>query len=202
MPEPLRTDDPAVDAVIVAYLLSMRRLAALALAGEINERLYIRRQIILAQNNIRAAFLLAGGDVTNPQAAAWLREQYRIASESARKLASDVFDGRYSSITVDGEVTQTAADGLAKLDGRLTLWTFVIGQANHRGIIYQPAWLPDINGTWHVGDTEHCSTCLAQDNVTLPRSGWMALAARGIEPQGRGLECGGWKCQCRIDWEK
>ncbi len=202
MSDVLRLNRPAVDAIIADFYAAMNDLAALALAGEINERLYTRRQLLLAQNHTRAAFLLAGGDPANPQAAAWLREQFQIAAESARKLAGDVFDGRYSAITAGGAFPQTAAEGAAKLASRLTLWTYTIGQATHRGTLYQPAWLPDINGTWRVGDTEHCSTCLSQDGVTLPRSGWLALAARGIEPQGRGLECGGWKCQCEIVWEK
>lgn len=202
MPDVLRLNDPRLDAIIAAYYRDLTAVSDLALNGEINERLYQRRVLLLAQNTTRAAFLLSGGDETNPQAAAWLREQYQIAADSARRLAGDLFDGRYSVIKDGAVVTQTAEAGAAALYGRLTLWTFVVGQAAHRGTLYQPAWLPDINGTWYVGDTEHCSTCLGQDRQTRPRSEWLALAVRGVEPQGRGLECGGWKCQCRIEWEK
>lgn len=201
MPDVLRLNSPRFDALITAYYDDLTAVSDLALNGRLNERLYQRRVLQLSQNTIRAAFLLAGGDEANSQAAAWLRQQYQIAADSSRKLAGDVFDGRYSAVAVDGAITQTAVDGAAKLAARLTLWTYTVGQATHRGTLYQPAWLPDINGTWYVGDTEHCSTCLAQDGVTRPRSEWLALAARGIEPQGRGLECGGWKCQCGIVWE-
>ncbi len=202
MPDILHMDAPRLDAIIAAYYDELVAISGRALMGEINERLYQRHIIKLANDTISVVFLLAGGDQTNAQAAAWLREQAAIAASSARKLAADLFDGRYSQQQADGQITQTAEDGRNKLLGRLALWTFVLGQAHHRGVLAQPAWLPDINGTWHVGDTEHCSTCLSQDGVTLPRSGWLALAARGIEPQGRGLECGGWKCQCEIVWEK
>lgn len=203
MPDILAVDDRLVDAIIVAYYEDLQALSALALSGQISQRIYQRRVLALAQAANRAAFLLSGGDDTSQQAAAWLRQQYQIAAGSARKLAADVFDGRYSLIRdAAGVVTQTAEAGAAALAGRLTLWTFAVGQAAHRGVLYQPAWMPDITGTWYVGDTEHCSTCLGQDGQSRTRLEWLSLAAQGIEPQGRGLECGGWKCQCKIVWEK
>jgi hypothetical protein len=202
MPDILVTDDPRVDVIIAAYYEDLRALSELALSGKISQRIYQRRVLSLAQATNRAAFLLAGGDEANPQAASWLRQQYQIAAGSARKLAADVFDGRYSVIRdAAGVVIQTAEAGAEALAGRLTLWTFAVGQAAHRGVLYQPPWLPDITGTWQVGDTEHCSTCLGQDGQSRTRLEWLSLAAQGIEPQGRGLECGGWKCQCKIVWE-
>lgn len=201
MAETLRHNNNAVQSVIDEYQTEMEAIALLALLGNISKRDYQRRMVILAENKIRAVFLLAGGDSSSTGGARFLNEQIRIAKDSSKKIAADLFNGRYSERIEGDTVKQTADAGQASLFARLTLWTFVLGRAFHNGVVNRPIWLPDIMGTWHVGQTEHCSTCLAQDGVTRPRSDWQALAVRGIEPQGRGLECGGYNCQCGIEWE-
>lgn len=199
----LRLDSPAIDAKTEEYYAALMALALLAMQGKINKREYARRQQYLAQQAILAAFLMAGGDLSNPAAAAWLAEQNRIVALSSSKIAKDIYNGRYSPITDAGNELQSEEEGKEKLLERLALWTFVLGAATHRGELIKPGWEADIYGTWQFGATErHCSTCATYNGVRLLRSEWASLAAKGVEPQGRGLQCGGWRCDCKIVWEK
>lgn len=48
---------------------------------------------------------------------------------------------------------------------------------------------------WVVGPTEHCETCATLNGIVATADEW---AASGWRPQGRELECGGWRCQCSL----
>ena len=204
MADLVRTDSRTVNAAIDDYHEAALALALLALNGTITEREYMRRHTALTENVIRAVFLLSGGNEADNRAAAWLGEQIAISNTSARKLAKDLYDGRYSQTTIDGEIQQTSDEGIGKLIGRLAIWTAVLGRAYHRGHLY-PVIPPDVRietvvGTWHVGPTDHCPTCLELDGQTKTADAWAQLAAIGVEPQGTGLDCGGYRCQCGITW--
>lgn len=52
---------------------------------------------------------------------------------------------------------------------------------------------------WRIGGThESCGTCLKYSNTVKSKKAWAELANDGIKPQGRGLECSGYKCQCSL----
>jgi HK97 family phage portal protein len=53
------------------------------------------------------------------------------------------------------------------------------------------------NGTfeWVLGDTEHCTDCLARGGMIKPMKSWLK---DGILPQSDELECGGFNCQCKL----
>ncbi len=53
------------------------------------------------------------------------------------------------------------------------------------------------NGTfeWVLGDTEHCTDCLARGGQIKPMKTWLN---DGILPQSSELECGGWRCGCKL----
>lgn len=48
---------------------------------------------------------------------------------------------------------------------------------------------------WVYGDTEHCATCNALSGRVYRGSVW----AVNVLPQSRRLDCGGWRCQCRLE---
>jgi hypothetical protein len=48
---------------------------------------------------------------------------------------------------------------------------------------------------WVYGDTEHCATCNALNGRVYRGSVWSAH----VLPQSRRLDCGGWRCQCRLE---
>lgn len=50
---------------------------------------------------------------------------------------------------------------------------------------------------WVYGDTiAHCKDCRRMEGRVYRAKKWLAA---GIEPQSRDLECGGWRCDCRLD---
>lgn len=49
---------------------------------------------------------------------------------------------------------------------------------------------------WIVGPTEHCRDCLRLNGKVKRASYWQEA---GIRPQMRELECGGYRCQCRLE---
>ena len=51
---------------------------------------------------------------------------------------------------------------------------------------------------WRLGKTEeHCETCFTLNGVVATAADW---AASGYRPQGRNLKCGGWHCDCRVEY--
>lgn len=56
----------------------------------------------------------------------------------------------------------------------------------------------DVEGTWGVGPTDHCETCLGLDGKKEKISWFLA---NGYIPQLKGnpaLECRGFRCQCQV----
>lgn len=51
---------------------------------------------------------------------------------------------------------------------------------------------------WVVGNTEHCEDCLALNGAVATGEAWEEARGRGVYPQSRDLECGGWRCQCEL----
>lgn len=51
---------------------------------------------------------------------------------------------------------------------------------------------------WVVGPTEHCEDCARLSGTVATGEAWEEARARGIYPQARDLECGGWRCQCSL----
>lgn len=189
----LNLDNPQFDDVVTDYYEDIERLARRALDGEMSQTEYRQQHEELTMAVLLALFLLAGGSATSPEGRRFLAEQRQIARESAEKLARDVFDGRYSAH--DG---QTADQGMMHLAERLELWTYTAGQAYQRGMI---SGLPgdgrERRYRWNLGKTEkHCATCSDMSGQEKTQSEWAELAAAGIMPQGHGLACRGFRCDC------
>lgn len=189
----LQLDNPLFDPIASQYAADLERLANRALAGELDEREYRDAVERLTVAMITAVYLLGGGDPTSAQGKRFLAEQGKLARDSARALAGDLFDGRYS----EGE-TRTAEQGKDSLLARLALWTFTLGKVYHRAKVTNPASASELL-TWRFGSTEeHCATCAGLNGQTKTADEWANLAFLDIEPQGTGLECGGWRCDCAI----
>lgn len=189
----LTLDNPQFDDVATEYYEDIEALARRALAGDMSQAEYRQQHEELTMAVLLALFLLAGADANTPEARRFLSEQRQIARESAEKLARDLFDGRYSEY--DG---QTAEQGLAHLEERLELWTYTAGQVYQRGVIGAvPVDGREKTYGWALGRTEkHCGTCLDMSGQELTQTQWQALAADGIAPQGHGLACKGFRCDC------
>lgn len=96
-------------------------------------------------------------------------------------------------------IDNAAANGepVGPLRDRVSLWT------NRYNEIMNDAKLHfggSINLAWRLGETEdHCSTCYTLDGIVASAEEW---EASGLHPQGapnERLECGGWRCDCRLE---
>lgn len=57
---------------------------------------------------------------------------------------------------------------------------------------------PERDGEWEYGDTDHCDTCADLNGQVHPLSWFLD---NGYIPQEAGsptLDCGGWRCKCKI----
>ncbi len=171
--------DARFDVLAAVYLDEMRLLAVGAGNGRLLRRQYANKQFSLAWNTIQAAFLLGGGELGHGLAQNYLRGARKIARASSVSLARDLFNGRYR----DGG-----------LDARLTLWVYTVAKAYQFGMMIGS---PRGRFVWRLGATEeHCRTCLFYNGVQMAGWEWLLLAMQGILPQGKGLECEGWRCDC------
>jgi len=52
---------------------------------------------------------------------------------------------------------------------------------------------------WVYGDTEHCDTCASLNGIVAYASEWKQSGLRPQNPPNDLLECGGWRCQCKLE---
>lgn len=82
------------------------------------------------------------------------------------------------------------------LQARVELWT---NRYNEVVNLAMRMCEPKMNYRWELGATEqHCSTCAALDGIIASGQDW---EESGYHPQGAPnemLECGGWRCDCRL----
>lgn len=191
MPAP-QLNDPAIDPQLASYYANLDELTGRALSGEIDEDEFRDELKRLAAAALLLAFLLAGGDDENAEAQAQLIEAATMTAESAEALAGDLFDGRYSQSD-----TQTADEGRGKLRTHLELWVFAMAGMFTEGQVYsRPVNGREKTFRWDLGFTfRHCRDCAGLAGTILTASEWQQA---GIAPQHHDLECGGWRCDCRL----
>ncbi len=52
---------------------------------------------------------------------------------------------------------------------------------------------------WIYGETEHCTTCQSLNGIVAYATEWESLNVRPQSPPNPVLQCGGWRCQCRLE---
>jgi hypothetical protein len=101
--------------------------------------------------------------------------------------------------TLINRVKSAIGRGWDRLISRIGLWiNHAIGAYNSGVIDSEPEpGQQEQRYTWRLGATErHCSDCLRLNGTTLTASEW---ARAGIQPQSPQLQCGGWRCDCRLE---
>lgn len=144
----------------------------------------ISRQITLAY---RAAWKDEGTGGAMP-------DYLATASEDAILYQFDFVD-KFARDIVDARIDEKPIDGLL---ARVPLW------ANRYDESYNAAMLliSEQSGgklVWVYGDTDHCETCMGLNGIVAYASEW---SEAGVQPQNApndSLECGGWRCQCRLE---
>ena len=98
------------------------------------------------------------------------------------------------------DVEQAAADGadVGQFQARADLWAARYPDAYNQA---QAIISEQMGGKlkWVFGDTEHCATCEALNGIVLYAREWEELGVHPQQPPNELLECGGWRCQCRIE---
>jgi hypothetical protein len=116
-----------------------------------------------------------------------LKRFFDQTKKSARKLA-----GAVARLVKDG---LSGSEVVERLKSRLDLWQNVGREVQHKGMIDEPNSEKKL--VWRLGGTEdHCTDCSALNGKVLTASEWKSA---GIAPQSRDLECGGWRCDCRLE---
>lgn len=117
----------------------------------------------------------------------------------ARILSEYDFVDRFAADILDAR--ETLADGENRLDGllaRAALW------ANRYNDIYNWAKMATADGTdkyrWVLGATEeHCYQCGALNGIVAFAREWEQSRFTPQTPPNPMLECGGWRCDCRLE---
>lgn len=55
---------------------------------------------------------------------------------------------------------------------------------------------------WIYGDTEHCETCADLNGKILTAKEWRESGYHPQQPPNDLLDCGGWRCKCRLEKTK
>ena len=92
---------------------------------------------------------------------------------------------------------RTAEAGMDAINSRVDTWTNrytdVVNQA-------KLASSPDNQRyVWIYGDAEHCETCAMLNGKILKAKEWLESGYQPQSPPNPKLDCGGWKCKCRLE---
>lgn len=55
---------------------------------------------------------------------------------------------------------------------------------------------------WMYGDTQHCDTCAKLNGAVLTVKEWRESDYHPQQPPNEALECGGWRCKCKLQKTK
>lgn len=105
----------------------------------------------------------------------------------------DFVDQFYRDI-VDAKLEKLPLDGLYS---RAEIWANQFNSAYNEAVRLITL---DTGGKleWEYGDTDHCDTCLSLNGIVAFAREWDELGVHPQQPKNDMLECGGWKCQCRL----
>ena len=99
------------------------------------------------------------------------------------------------------DIRQAAIDesGYDQFRDRVRMWAHRYDEMRNRALLFAGG---NTLLTWELGNTEiHCDGSKGNDKNCLSRAGMTKPAAdwnRDVRPQSRELECGGWRCDCRL----
>lgn len=133
-------------------------------------------------------------------AAAWGIAASEITDEEKTRLRLEInTEITHISGFADAIQAGSKANGgaLAPLYDRLEMWITSYGRIESLAGMLAAA---DSKGVWVYGDTvEHCASCSAYAGRIYRNSVWAKfLEPYDLLPRGKGLACGGWRCDCSI----
>lgn len=126
-------------------------------------------------------------DMADPDLA-HLDDMIRAEFNFVLGLAEDIDNARYREMT-----DQEFADAFK---GRADLWANRYTEVKNEAVV----WFSREKLVWILGATEqHCSTCARLNGVVAYADEWYASGLRPQNAPNERLECGGWRCDCRLE---
>lgn len=111
-----------------------------------------------------------------------------------------IIQGEYDHLIDFAAAIQQGADaetGFAPLYVRAEMWASRWEDTYNRALLFCS---PDsARLVWVYGDTQHCETCAALNGTVATAYAWSESGIRPQSPPNDSLECGGWRCQCRLE---
>ena len=93
---PSRTGNEEADKKLEEYNIALQELAALAMSGKVNRGDFVREAIRISDHYTNMLFMLGGADMNNKDALLALDKLLEQNRRSSRKLAADIFSGKYN----------------------------------------------------------------------------------------------------------
>lgn len=173
----------------------MRRATRDFYNGSIDAFGFIGRMADLISDQFRRAWNQGARDVGYPLEK--ITDSDRIPLQAAIDEQADFLLDFAEAVE---EATLTDAP-IAPLLARVDLWANRYEQvANDSRLYFSKLQGDQQRFVWRLGATEeHCTTCATLDGIVATAAEW---AASGYHPQhapNSMLECGGWRCDCRLE---
>lgn len=158
-------------------------------------------ETITAPDFIDSLAALISRQITLAYLEAWKDEgrgaypDYLQESADAAILAQFDFVDQFARDIVDARLEKKPVDGLL---ARVPLWANRYNEAYNEAI----KLITLNNGgnlEWVYGDTDHCNTCISLNGIVMSAKDWDTLGVKPQSAPNNKLECGGWKCQCRLE---
>ena len=179
-------EDNELDALVTDYTAQIDEATTAAVNGETDKKTFKRTMEAIIAALLLAAFLrgsktASAQDLTRGQRLK-LNAMITISTEAAGSFADDIYSGKYAQENL-------GQDGI---DNRIPLWAGTLAGVYAMG---QVSRVDNPRLQWQVGPTEHCSDCAGFNGQIKTAAAWNS---GGLLPQSSGLQCHGYRCQCRL----
>ncbi len=174
------------------YADALHALVEELFRGDISEDAFVSMGNQLVEDQISDAWFeglaVNGMDIENMTDDWWTHLNGIIASEQdfLSGFAADISSASGDPNMLDGL--------LARADLYAQRWTDIYNQA----ILYSAEMGETF--VWVLGNTEeHCESCEALDGWVATAQEWIESGVNPQMPPNDVLECGGWRCDCRLE---
>jgi len=128
----------------------------------------------------------------------WLAGLRELGASMTPEMEAELQDAMVEELTyvqkLMNDITQAARDesGYDQFRDRVRMWAHRYDEMRNRALLFAGG---NTLLTWEYGATEdHCDDCREYEGTTRAAIEWQKYKA----PQSRELECGGWRCDCRL----
>lgn len=163
--------------------------------GEIDAGEFLDAMASIVEEQLTKAFREALRDnELDPELVKEDGEGYKDELEAMILNEFDYVDG----LAADVLAAKDAGTGFEEFRARAELWGSRYNDAYNQA----NAIIAENEGNnliWIYGDTEHCTTCNELNGIVARAADWETAGVYPQQPPNDLLECGGWRCQCRLE---